>query len=104
MTLYGYARVSTIDQDLAVQEERLRAAGCRIVRAEKRSGAAREGQGSRMRGCGPMHGPALKKPLPAKPRSFQSMPKQTEPIFAWDQEGMALMREPCTSRPPRARG
>ena len=44
MTLYGYARVSTVDQDLAVQEERLRAAGCRVVRAEKRSGAAREGR------------------------------------------------------------
>ncbi len=44
MTLYGYARVSTADQDLAVQEAALRAAGCRVVRAEKRSGAAREGR------------------------------------------------------------
>ena len=44
MTLYGYARVSTADQDLAIQEAALRAAGCRVVRAEKRSGAAREGR------------------------------------------------------------
>ena len=44
MPLYGYARVSTLDQDLAIQEERLRAAGCHVVRAEKRSGGAREGR------------------------------------------------------------
>ena len=44
MTLHGYARVSTLDQDLAIQEAALRAAGCRAVRAEKRSGAAREGR------------------------------------------------------------
>ena len=44
MPLYGYARVSTIDQDLAIQEEKLRAAGCQLVRAEKRSGANREGR------------------------------------------------------------
>lgn len=44
MTLYGYARASTADQDLAVQEAALRAAGCRVVRAEKRSGSGREGR------------------------------------------------------------
>jgi DNA invertase Pin-like site-specific DNA recombinase len=44
MPLYGYARVSTLDQDLAIQEERLRAVGCHIIRAEKRSGADREGR------------------------------------------------------------
>ena len=44
MPLYGYARVSTVDQDLAIQEAALRAAGCRVVRAEKRSGADREGR------------------------------------------------------------
>jgi DNA invertase Pin-like site-specific DNA recombinase len=44
VTLYGYARVSTADQDLAIQEAALRAAGCRVVRAERRSGAAREGR------------------------------------------------------------
>ncbi|HEX2218863.1 MAG TPA: recombinase family protein, partial [Gemmatimonadales bacterium] len=44
MPLYGYARVSTLDQDLAIQEEALRAAGCHVVRAEKRSGSTREGR------------------------------------------------------------
>ena len=39
-------------------------------------------QGSRMKGCDPMHGPVLKKPLSANPRSFQSTPKLAEPISA----------------------
>ncbi|AWN35679.1 recombinase family protein [Methylobacterium radiodurans] len=42
--LYGYARVSTTDQDLSIQEDALRAAGCEIVRAEKRSGTSRDGR------------------------------------------------------------
>jgi DNA invertase Pin-like site-specific DNA recombinase len=42
MHFYGYARVSTTDQDLSIQEEKLRAAGCQVVRAEKRSGTDRE--------------------------------------------------------------
>jgi DNA invertase Pin-like site-specific DNA recombinase len=40
----GYARVSTLDQDYATQEERLRAAGCAVVRCEKVSGKSREGR------------------------------------------------------------
>jgi DNA invertase Pin-like site-specific DNA recombinase len=44
MARYGYARVSTIDQDLRVQEAALRAAGCGIVRAEKVSGTTRDGR------------------------------------------------------------
>ncbi|WP_439494703.1 recombinase family protein [Bosea sp. (in: a-proteobacteria)] len=35
---YGYARVSTNDQDNAIQVAALRAAGCTIVREEKASG------------------------------------------------------------------
>ncbi|ECH1698024.1 recombinase family protein, partial [Salmonella enterica] len=35
MALYGYARVSTSDQDLTLQTQILRAAGCEIIRAEK---------------------------------------------------------------------
>ncbi len=42
VTLYGYARVSSADQDLSIQEAALRAAGCQVVRAEKRSGSDRE--------------------------------------------------------------
>ncbi|MGD9712724.1 MAG: recombinase family protein [Thermomicrobiales bacterium] len=44
MATYGYARVSTADQDTGIQEEALRRAGCEIVRTEKRSGASREGR------------------------------------------------------------
>ena len=44
MALYGYARVSSLDQDLAIQEEKLRAAGCQVIRAEKRSGTGRTGR------------------------------------------------------------
>ena len=44
MPLYGYARVSTIDQNLAVQRAALKAAGCDIIRAENASGARRDGR------------------------------------------------------------
>lgn len=44
MTKIGYARVSTIDQDFDIQRQRLQAEGCVIVRAEKVSGASREGR------------------------------------------------------------
>lgn len=35
---YGYARVSTLEQDLSVQIEVLKKAGCKIIRKEKVSG------------------------------------------------------------------
>lgn len=44
MAIYGYARVSTSDQDCEVQEIALRAAGCTIVRSEKRSGTSLKGR------------------------------------------------------------
>lgn len=44
MALYGYARVSSSDQDFALQEQALRAAGCDVVRAEKVSGTSRVGR------------------------------------------------------------
>lgn len=44
MTLYGYARVSSTDQDLNIQQAALQAAGCSIVRAEKASGSPRHGR------------------------------------------------------------
>jgi hypothetical protein len=44
MTLIGYARVSTTEQDLPIQEAALHAAGCDTVRAEKRSGTTTEGR------------------------------------------------------------
>lgn len=44
MTTYGYARVSTLDQDLAVQEAVLRASGCDVVRSEKKSGTTTTGR------------------------------------------------------------
>jgi DNA invertase Pin-like site-specific DNA recombinase len=42
--IYGYARVSTTDQNLTVQEETLKAAGCDVVRAEKVSGTSMSGR------------------------------------------------------------
>jgi DNA invertase Pin-like site-specific DNA recombinase len=44
MAVYGYARVSTSEQDLTIQREALVQAGCGIVREEKRSGASRNGR------------------------------------------------------------
>jgi DNA invertase Pin-like site-specific DNA recombinase len=44
MTVYGYARVSTTDQDLSIQEAALRAAGCALIRTEKVSGTSRDGR------------------------------------------------------------
>jgi DNA invertase Pin-like site-specific DNA recombinase len=44
MASYGYARVSTLDQDLTVQRRALRAVGCSVIRAEKKSGNRRDGR------------------------------------------------------------
>jgi DNA invertase Pin-like site-specific DNA recombinase len=44
MAIYGYARVSTVDQDLTTQIEKLTQAGCTIIREEKASGTSREGR------------------------------------------------------------
>ena len=44
MPSFGYARVSSTDQDCAIQEEALRAAGCEFVRSEKRSGTSIKGR------------------------------------------------------------
>jgi len=44
MSLYGYARVSSIEQDLAIQRAALKAAGCDVIRTEKASGFRRDGR------------------------------------------------------------
>ena len=45
MTVIGYARVSTTDQDLDIQLAKLKEAGADIVRHEKMSGTTTEGRG-----------------------------------------------------------
>ena len=44
MAIYGYARVSTEDQDLTIQEDKLKAAGCDLIRSEKATGTTTEGR------------------------------------------------------------
>jgi DNA invertase Pin-like site-specific DNA recombinase len=44
MEKIGYARVSTTDQDTAIQEAVLKAAGCGMVRIEKASGTSTKGR------------------------------------------------------------
>lgn len=42
--LYGYARVSTTEQNATSQEAALRLAGCDVIRTEKKSGTTTEGR------------------------------------------------------------
>ena len=44
MAIYGYALASTLEQDVTIQEEALRRAGCEIIRSEKVSGGSRAGR------------------------------------------------------------
>src|SRR5829696_10205167 len=44
MASYGYARVSTTDHDVTIQDAALRAAGCEVIRSEKRSGSSTAGR------------------------------------------------------------
>lgn len=44
MALVGYARVSSLDQDHSTQVDRLKAAGCRKIFSEKKSGTKTEGR------------------------------------------------------------
>jgi DNA invertase Pin-like site-specific DNA recombinase len=44
MASYGYARVSSLDQNLGIQRAALKAAGCDVIRAEKASGTRRDGR------------------------------------------------------------
>lgn len=44
MATYGYARVSTADQDLTIQVTKLKEAGCEVIRQEKVTGTTRDGR------------------------------------------------------------
>jgi DNA invertase Pin-like site-specific DNA recombinase len=43
MAIYGYARASTLEQNVTIQEDALRRAGCEVIRSEKVSGSSRAG-------------------------------------------------------------
>ncbi|WP_305773833.1 recombinase family protein [Labrenzia sp. THAF82] len=45
MARIGYARASSSDQNLEIQKERLKAAGCEVIRSETGSGSSRDGRG-----------------------------------------------------------
>ena len=44
MSVYGYARCSSLSQSTVIQEELLKQAGCSVVRSEKVSGGTTEGR------------------------------------------------------------
>ena len=44
MATYGYVRVSSSDQSTDTQVQKLKAAGCQVIRTEKISGKSREGR------------------------------------------------------------
>ncbi len=44
MTVIGYARVSTTDQDVSIQETALKAAGCEVICTEQRNGTTTAGR------------------------------------------------------------
>lgn len=44
MSFYGYALVSTLDHDLAMQSATLKAAGREVIRVEKAGGTRRDGR------------------------------------------------------------
>src|ERR1017187_9705783 len=44
MTIIGYARVSSTDQNLDIQEAALKSSGCEVIRSEKRSGTSTAGR------------------------------------------------------------
>jgi len=50
MSLVGYARVSTIDQDLSIQLDILKSAGCKKIFSEKKSGTQTKGR-SKLETC-----------------------------------------------------
>jgi DNA invertase Pin-like site-specific DNA recombinase len=44
MAVYGYARVSTTDQDLTIQTDALIKAGCAVIRSDQKTGTTIEGR------------------------------------------------------------
>ena len=47
MPVYGYARISILDQDFSIQHAALKGAGCEVIRSEKARDTCRDGAGAR---------------------------------------------------------
>jgi hypothetical protein len=78
MPLYGYARVFTLDQDLAIQQAALEGAGCAVIRAETRAAHAATGAPScRSSWTSCMQATPAEYKRGRKPRQMTGAPRRT---------------------------
>jgi len=102
MALYGYALVSTSDQDLTLRTQILRAAGCEIIHAEKVSGNSRTVRSELQLLEFLQSGDTLMVAL--VDRLIRSIKDQEGIIFALNQQGVTfrVAKQPLSRRKPGA--